>query len=176
MSPSGISTTRVLKSDFKRRDDLSVITLKGKIRLEAELKRLIEIERPMVINAIEEARAHGDLSENAEYSAAKEKQSFVEGRISEISSRLATDQVVDPTTITSDKVVFGATVTVLNVETEEKIKYQIVGKDEADVTKGMISVMSPIARAMIGKFEDDLITVVTPKGEIEYEILKIEYV
>jgi len=155
---------------------LSVITLKGKIRLEAELKRLIEIERPMVINAIEEARAHGDLSENAEYSAAKEKQSFVEGRISEISSRLATDQVVDPTTITSDKVVFGATVTVLNVETEEKIKYQIVGKDEADVTKGMISVMSPIARAMIGKFEDDLITVVTPKGEIEYEILKIEYV
>ncbi|MEI6079947.1 MAG: transcription elongation factor GreA [bacterium] len=155
---------------------MSVITLKGKIRLEAELKRLIEIERPMVINAIEEARAHGDLSENAEYSAAKEKQSFVEGRISEISSRLATDQVVDPTTITSDKVVFGATVTVLNVETEEKIKYQIVGKDEADVTKGMISVMSPIARAMIGKFEDDLITVVTPKGEIEYEILKIEYV
>jgi transcription elongation factor GreA len=155
---------------------LSVITLKGKQKLEAELRRLIDKERPVIIRAIEEARAHGDLSENAEYAAAKERQSFVEGRISEISSKLATFQAIDPTTLTSDKIMFGATVTVQNLASEDKIKYQIVGQDEADVTKGMISLMSPIARAMIGRFEGDLITVITPKGEAEYEILKIEYV
>lgn len=155
---------------------MAVITVKGKMQLEAELKKLKEVERPIVIKAIEEARAHGDLSENAEYSAAKEKQSFVEGRIAEISSRLADCQVIDPSTLKTDKIVFSATVTMLNIETDEKIKYQIVGQDEADVSKGMISIMSPIARAMIGKLEGDIVVVKSPKGEIEYEILKIEYV
>ena len=154
---------------------MTVITVKGKILLEVELKRLIEIERPKVIRAIEEARAHGDLSENAEYSAAKEKQSFVEGRIAEISSKMATFEVIDPSLLKLDKIVFGATVTMLNVETNENIKYQIVGQDEADISKGMISIMSPIARAMIGKFEGDIIIVKSPKGEVEYEVLKIEY-
>ncbi|MCX6113260.1 MAG: transcription elongation factor GreA [Proteobacteria bacterium] len=154
---------------------MPVITIKGKIQLELELKRLIEVERPKVIRAIEEARAHGDLSENAEYAAAKERQSFVEGRISDISSKLATFEVIDPSNLKLDKIAFGATVTVLNVEADEKIKYQIVGQDEADISKGMISIMSPIARAMIGKFEGDIIIVKSPKGEVEYEILKIEY-
>ena len=154
---------------------MTVITVKGKILLETELKRLIEIERPKVIRAIEEARAHGDLSENAEYSAAKEKQSFVEGRIAEISSKMATFEVIDPSLLKLDKIVFGATVNLLNVETDEKIKYQIVGQDEADISKGMISIMSPIARAMIGRFEGDVIIVKSPKGEVEYEVLKIEY-
>ena len=154
---------------------MTVITVKGKILLEAELKRLVEVERPKVIRAIEEARAHGDLSENAEYSAAKEKQSFVEGRIAEISSKMATFEVIDPSLLKLDKIVFGATVNLLNIETDEKIKYQIVGQDEADISKGMISIMSPIARAMIGKFEGDIIIVKSPRGEVEYEVLKIEY-
>ena len=154
---------------------MSIITVKGKILLETELKRLVEVERPKVIRAIEEARAHGDLSENAEYAAAKEKQSFVEGRIAEISSKMATFEVIDPSLLKLDKIVFGATVTMLNVETNENIKYQIVGQDEADISKGMISIMSPIARAMIGRFEGDVIIVKSPKGEVEYEVLKIEY-
>ena len=155
---------------------MSTITAQGKQRIELELKRLMEVERPSVIKAIAEARAHGDLSENAEYAAAKERQSFVEGRIAELSSKIPAFQVVDPSTIKSDKVVFGATVTLTNIATEEDVKYQIVGEDEADVSKGSVSVMSPIARAVIGKKAGDSAIVKTPKGETEYEIVKIEYV
>jgi transcription elongation factor GreA len=151
-----------------------IITLKGKKALEQELKKLINEERPSVIKAIAEARAHGDLSENAEYSAAKEKQSFVEGRIAQISSRLASCEVIDPSTIKSDKVMFGATVTVLNLDTEEKSTYQIVGQDEANAEKGSISLLSPISRALISKKVGDITTVKIPKGEAEYEILQIE--
>jgi transcription elongation factor GreA len=153
-----------------------VITLKGKIKLEEELKQLKEKERPKVISAIEEARAHGDLSENAEYHAAKEKQSFIEGRINDISNKLASFEVVDPSKLKLDKVAFGATVKILNLETDKQVVYQIVGQDEADVNKGSVSVMSPIARAMIGKKEEDEFTLKTPKGEVEYEILEIKYV
>lgn len=153
-----------------------IITLKGKRLLEQELKKLIEVERPSVIKAIAEARAHGDLSENAEYAAAKEKQSFVEGRISQISSRIASCEVIDPSTIKSDKVMFGATVTVLNLDTDERSKYQIVGQDEANAERGSISLLSPISRALIGKKVGDITTVKIPKGEAEYEILQIEYI
>lgn len=155
---------------------MALITHNGKKKLEQELKKLIEVERPSVINAIEEARAHGDLSENAEYAAARERQSFIEGRISELSSKLATLQVVNPLEIKETKVVFGATVTIENVTTGDESRYQIVGPDEADVSKGSISIMSPIARALIGKNEGDEIVVNTPRGEAEYEIIKIEYV
>jgi len=155
---------------------LALITHNGKKKLEQELKKLIEVERPSVINAIEEARAHGDLSENAEYAAARERQSFIEGRIAELSSKLATLQVVNPLEIKETKVVFGATVTMENVTTGEESRYQIVGPDEADVAKGTISIMSPIARALIGKLEGDEIVVNTPRGEAEYEIIKVEYV
>lgn len=155
---------------------MATITVYGKQKIEQELKRLKEQERPAVIKAIEEARAHGDLSENAEYSAAKERQSFIEGRIAELSSKLADVQVIDPSTIKSDKVVFGATITLLNVETNEQVKYQLVGEDEANVSKGKVSIMSPIARAVVGKVKGDTATVRTPKGETEYEIVKIEYV
>ena len=152
------------------------MTVKGKKKLEIELRRLIDVERPSVIRAIEEARAHGDLSENAEYAAAKERQSFVEGRIAEISSRMSAVQVIDPATIKTDKIVFGATVIVVNADTNEKIQYQIVGEDEADVSSGSISIMSPIARALIGKKQGDIATVRTPKGEVEYDILEIRYI
>jgi len=155
---------------------LTIITIDGKKKLEAELKKLVEVTRPTVINAISEAIAQGDLSENAEYAAAKEKQSFVEGRIAELSSKITRFQVVNPKEIKETKIVFGATVTIKNLETEEVSKYQIVGPDEANVSAGSISIMSPIARALIGKTEGDETTVITPKGEMDYEILKIEYV
>ncbi len=155
---------------------MAFITTEGKKKLEIELKRLLEVDRPAVIDAIEEARAHGDLSENAEYAAARERQSFIEGRIAELKSKLPSLQVLDPSQIKESKIVFGATVTVQNLETGDISKYQIVGPDEADVSKGTISIMSPIARALIGKTEGDDALVNTPKGEIEYEIKKIEYV
>jgi len=155
---------------------LTTITVKGKHKIEQELKRLKEVERPSVIKAIEEARAHGDLSENAEYSAAKERQSFIEGRIMELSSKVGALHVIDPSTIESDKVVFGATITLLNIDTGVEVKYQIVGEDEANVSKGSVSIVSPIARAVVGKKKGDTAVVKTPKGETEYEILKIEYV
>lgn len=152
------------------------ITLRGKHLLEAELKKLLLEERPNVIKAIEEARAHGDISENAEYDAAKERQAMIEGRIGEIQGKLAGVEAVDPTTIKSDKIVFGATVQIQDTETEEEATYQIVGVDEADVKKGMISIISPLARAMIGKKKSDLITVQSPKGDKEYEIISFKYV
>lgn len=155
---------------------MATITAEGKKRIELELKRLVEKERPEVIKAIAEARAHGDLSENAEYSAAKERQSFIEGRIAELSSKLPAYQVVDPASIKSEKIVFGATVTLKNLDNDAVVKYQIVGDDEANVSNGSVSVSSPISRALISKKEGDIVIVKTPKGEMEYEIMKIEYV
>lgn len=152
------------------------MTLKGKRKIESDLKNLVEVERPSVIRAIEEARSHGDISENAEFHAAKERQSYIEGKIRELSAKIASSEVIDPSSLKLDKVAFGATVTVLNVESGVKVKYQIVGEDEADVKTGSISIMSPIARALIGKKNGDLVEVNTPRGFIEYEIINIEYV
>lgn len=148
------------------------ITVRGKAKLEEELKRLTYAERPNVIKAIEEARSHGDISENAEYDAAKERQALIEGRIAEIQGQLAGAEVIDPATIKSDKVVFGATVVLLDLDTEEEVSYQIVGVDEADVKQGTISILSPLARALIGKTTGDNVQVKSPKAEKEYEIKK----
>jgi transcription elongation factor GreA len=156
--------------------DILPITLRGKHLLETELKKLIHEERPAVIKAIEEARAHGDISENAEYDAAKERQAMIEGRIAEIQGKLAGVEAVDPASIKSDKIVFGASVEIQDTESEEKFSYQIVGVDEADVKKGMISIISPLARAMIGKKAADLVTVQSPKGDKEYEIISFKFV
>lgn len=155
---------------------MAIMTLKGKRKIESDLKNLVEVERPSVIRAIEEARSHGDISENAEFHAAKERQSYIEGKIRELSAKIASSEVIDPSSLKLDKVAFGATVTVLNVESGVKVKYQIVGEDEADVKTGSISIMSPIARALIGKKNGDLVEVNTPRGFIEYEIINIEYV
>lgn len=152
------------------------MTVKGKALLEAELKKLTLDERPAVIKAIEEARAQGDISENAEYDAAKEKQGLIEGRIGEIQAKIAVAEVINPAEIKSDRVVFGATVEIIEIETDEKSTYQIVGLDEADVKKGMISVMSPLARALIGKKPGDVVTVQSPKGDREYEIVSLKFI
>lgn len=151
------------------------ITIKGKAKLEEELKRLIHTERPSVIRAIEEARAHGDISENAEYDAAKERQSLIEGRIAEIQGQLAGAEVVDPSTLSGDRVVFGAYVGIIDTESEDEAAYQIVGVDEADVKEGRISILSPIARAVIGKRVGDIVTVRSPKGDKEYEITGLTF-
>ncbi len=156
--------------------DLLPITLKGKIALETELKKLIFEERPSVIKAIEEARAHGDISENAEYDAAKERQGMIEGRIGEIQYKISGAEVVDTSLIKSDKIVFGATVEIHDVEEDKKITYQIVGVDEADVKNGKISVLSPIARAMIGKKVGDGFTVQSPKGDKDFEVLSFKFI
>lgn len=155
--------------------DKSPMTTLGKASLEVELKRLLSEERPSVIKAIEEARSHGDISENAEYEAAKERQGMIEGRIAEIQAKIATAEVINPQEIKSDKVVFGATVTLQDAEENSEVTYQIVGVDEADVKKSKISIMSPLARAMIGKMVGDIITVQSPKGEKEYEIIKFQF-
>ncbi|MGE3758966.1 MAG: transcription elongation factor GreA [Pseudobdellovibrionaceae bacterium] len=146
------------------------ITVFGKAQLESELKKLMHEQRPAVIRAIEEARSHGDISENAEYDAAKEQQAMIEGRIAEIQSKIAIAEVVDPTTIKSDRIVFGAHFTVTDVDTDEEQSYQIVGVDEADVKSGKISVMSPLARAVIGKQVGDIVVVRSPKGDKEFEV------
>jgi transcription elongation factor GreA len=151
------------------------MTLEGKTRLEEELRRLKFEERPRVIQAIAEARAHGDLSENAEYDAAKEKQSFIEGRIKEIEDKIARAQVIDPSTIETDKIVFGATVTLLDVDSDEKKTYRIVGVDEADIKQGSISIESPIARQLLSKKAGDVVTIRVPKGNVEYEVLEVRY-
>jgi transcription elongation factor GreA len=156
-------------------NDKMPITTHGKALMEAELKRLLQEERPAVIKAIEEARAQGDISENAEYEAAKERQSMIEGRIAEIQSKIATAEVVNPSEIKSDRIVFGATVSISDVEEEEESTYQIVGIDEADVKAGKISIMSPLARALIGKKTGDIVVVHSPKGEKEYEILSFKF-
>ena len=153
------------------------LTSTGAERLKAELQRLKSEERPRIIQAIAEARAHGDLKENAEYHAAKEEQGFVEGRIADIESQLSGAQIIDVTKLNAGgRVVFGATVDLLDEETEKKVTYQIVGDLEADIAKSRISISSPIARALIGKEEGDVAVVIAPGGEKEYEILAVRYV
>ena len=151
------------------------MTVQGHAALEAELKHLKSVERPYIINAISVARDHGDLSENAEYHAAKEKQGFIEGRIQELESKLSLAQVIDPTSMSGDVVRFGATVKIVNEDTDEESTYQIVGEDEANVKDGKISVTSPIARAMITKEVGDVFEVIAPGGAKGYEILEVEY-
>ena len=152
------------------------MTVTGAARLRAELQELKAVARPRIITAIAEARAHGDLKENAEYHAAREQQSFTEGRIAEIESKLARAQIIDVTALpASDKVVFGATVLLRDVESEEERRYQIVGEDEADLKEGKISLKSPIARALIGKSIDDVVDVQTPGGAKTYEIIEVQY-
>ena len=153
------------------------MTPSGYDALKEELKRLKTVERPQTSKEIEEARAHGDLKENAEYHAAREKQSFIEGRITEIESKLALAEVIDPSTLSGDRVMFGATVTLLDVESDEETTYQIVGHDEADVKAQRISVNAPLARLCLGKHEGDEVTLRRPKsGDRTYEITKVEYV
>ncbi len=152
------------------------MTAEGYAALDAELKRLKSVERPAVIAAIAEARSHGDLSENAEYHAAKERQSFIEGRVAELEDKLARSQVIDISRLSGATVKFGATVRVLDEDTEQEAAYKIVGEDEADVRTGKVSITSPIARALIGKEEGDVVEVVAPGGSKSYEILKVEWV
>ena len=153
------------------------MTLNGAEALRAELDKLRREERPRIVQAIAEAREHGDLKENAEYHAAREQQGFVEGRIKEIEAKLSHAQVIDITRMEpGDKVIFGSTVTLINLETDESVTYQIVGDDEADVKSGLISITSPISRAVIGKLEGDEIVVTTPAGEVEYEISEVQYI
>lgn len=176
MACYGMQTTELAQKGYlMSQDTILPITLRGKLMLETELKKLIHEERPSVIKAIEEARAQGDISENAEYDAAKERQAMIEGRIGEIQGKLAGVEAIDPAQIKSDRIVFGATVKILDTETDEEATYQIVGVDEADVKKGMISIISPLARAMIGKKVSDLITVQSPKGDKEYEIVSFKF-
>lgn len=152
------------------------MTIEGEQRLREELNRLKSEDRPRIIQAIAEAREHGDLKENAEYHAAREQQGFCEGRIAEIEGKLAEAQVIDITQIpASDKVIFGVTVTILNIDTEEEKTYRIVGDDEAEPKENKISVNSPIARALIGKVVGDEVLVRTPGGEVEYEIDQVEH-
>ena len=153
------------------------MTVLGAEKLKAELQRLKSVERPSVIQAIAEARSHGDLSENADYDAAKERQGFIEGRIAEIENKLAGAQVIDPSTVDGDgRVVFGATVEIEDVEAGTRRTWRIVGDDEADVRENMVSVNSPLARALIGKEEGDSVEVQAPAGLRNYDILSIRYV
>ena len=152
------------------------MTVKGEARLREELHRLKTVERPRIIEAIAEARAHGDLKENAEYHAAREQQGFTEGRIQEIEGKLASAVVIDVTKLpVTGKVIFGVTVELVNLDSDESVTYQIVGDDEADVKENRISVNSPVARALIGKEEGDVVTVQTPGGKTEYEIVSVEH-
>lgn len=153
------------------------ITAKGAQRLREQLKELKSVDRPRITQAIAEARAHGDLSENAEYHAAREQQSFLEGRIAAIETALADAQIIDVNSLKTDgKIVFGATINLMNLANDEEVTYQIVGEMEADIEKMLISITSPIARALIGKQEGDVIEVKAPGGTMEYEILEVRYV
>ena len=153
------------------------LTVIGAEKLRAELHELKTVQRPAVINAIAEARAHGDLSENAEYAAAKERQSFVEGRIAELEAKLSNAQIINPALLDADgRCVFGATVDLEDMENGEVVTYQIVGDDEADIKQGKISISSPIARALIGKYSGDVAEVIAPGGVREYEILDVKYI
>lgn len=152
------------------------LTARGAEQLRRELEDLKSVQRPRVIAAIAEARAHGDLKENAEYHAAKEQQGFIEGRISEIEDRLGRAEVIDPAKLAAGgKVVFGATVQLVNVDSDEEVTYQIVGVDEADIKQGRVSFRAPLARALIGRTVGDEVTVPAPGGEQHYEILGVEY-
>ncbi|ECA8751088.1 transcription elongation factor GreA [Salmonella enterica subsp. enterica serovar Newport] len=152
------------------------MTLRGAEKLREELDFLKSVRRPEIIAAIAEAREHGDLKENAEYHAAREQQGFCEGRIKDIEAKLSNAQVINVTKMPNNgRVIFGATVTVLNLDTDEEQTYRIVGDDEADFKQNLISVNSPIARGLIGKEQDDVVVIKTPGGDVEYEVLKVEY-
>lgn len=153
------------------------MTLTGEASLRKELERLKRVERPRIVQAIAEAREHGDLKENAEYHAAREQQSFTEGRVMELEGKLGNAQVIDVTTIPkTGKVIFGTTIDLINLETDATVTYRIVGEDEADVKNNLISVGSPIARALIGKEEGDVVVVKAPSGDIEYEIDQVQHI
>jgi transcription elongation factor GreA len=152
------------------------MTVEGAQRLRDELHELKTVRRPAIIQAIAEAREHGDLKENAEYHAAREQQGFCEGRIQDIEAKLSNAQIIDITKLPNNgKVIFGATVTILNLDTEEEVTYRIVGDDEADIKNFRISVNSPIARGLIGKEEEDVVTINTPAGMVEFEITQVQY-
>ena len=156
--------------------DRVLITAKGAEKLQAELKNLKSVERPKVIEAIAEARAHGDLSENAEYHAAREQQSFIEGRIKELEGNLGVAEVIDPAKLNiTGKVVFGALVSLYDVDADNEVSYQVVGDLEADIEQGKISLSSPIGRALIGKLEGDEFTFQAPAGEKTYEVVSVSY-
>jgi transcription elongation factor GreA len=153
------------------------LTIAGAEKLREELHHLKTVERPRIIQAIAEAREHGDLKENAEYHAAREQQSFAEGRIADIEAKLSNAEIIDVTQLDpGGKIIFGTTVVLSNVETGDEVTYRIVGEDEADIKQGLISVGSPIARALIGKEVDDVAMVQTPGGVVEYEILEVKYI
>lgn len=153
------------------------MTAKGADMLRAELNELKSVKRPQIIEAIAEAREHGDLKENAEYHAAREQQSFCEGRIQDIEGKLSNAQIIDVTKMDNKgKVIFGATVTIINLDTDDETTYRIVGDDEADIKSNLISVNSPIARGLIGKELDDVVNIDTPAGKVEFEISEVEYV
>ncbi len=151
------------------------MTQEGYQRLQEELKTLIRVERPKVVQDIAEARSHGDLSENAEYDAAKDKQGFVEGRIQELGDKIARAQVINPAEINSEKIVFGAKVTLFDIDTEKEVTYQIVGEDEADIKVGKISITSPVGKSLIGHTIDEEVRIVVPSGVRVYEVTDIEY-
>ena len=151
--------------------------VRGAEQLREELDFLKNVRRPQIIAAIAEAREHGDLKENAEYHAAREQQGFCEGRIQEIEGKLGSAQIIDVTKMQNNgKVIFGATVTLTNVETDEEVTYRIVGDDEANIKEGLISVNSPIARGLVGKEVDDSVTITTPGGKVEFDIIEVEYI
>ncbi|MDP8098723.1 transcription elongation factor GreA [Pasteurella atlantica] len=153
------------------------MTVRGAELLKKELEQLKNVRRPEIIKAIAEAREHGDLKENAEYHAAREQQAFCEGRIQEIEGKLGVAQIIDVTTIPNNgKIIFGSTVELVNVETDDEITYRIVGDDEADIKQGLISVNSPIARGLIGKEVDDSVIIKTPGGTVEFDIVGVEYI
>ncbi|TXH96336.1 MAG: transcription elongation factor GreA [Rheinheimera sp.] len=153
------------------------MTVQGAQRLRDELHELKTVKRPAIIEAIAEAREHGDLKENAEYHAAREAQGFCEGRIQDIEGKLANAQIIDISKMTNNgKVIFGSTVTILNLDSEEEVTYKIVGDDEADIKNNLISVNSPIARGLIGKNQDDVVNITTPSGVVEFEITDVQYV
>ena len=151
------------------------MTAGGYASLEEELRHLKSVERPAIIRAIAEAREHGDLSENAEYHAARERQSFIEGRVAELEDKIARAEVIDPSTLTGKEIKFGATVTLVDEDTEEKAVYQIVGPDEADIAAKRLSISAPLARALIGKTVGDNVEVTTPAGSKSYEVVKVQF-
>lgn len=151
------------------------MTIYGAEKLRTELTELKSVQRPRVIQAIADAREHGDLKENAEYHAAREQQSFIEGRIQEIEGKISNAQIIDPKSLSGNKVLFSATVDLLDLETDKEVTYQIVGEDEADIKQGKVSVTSPIARALIGKEVDDVASFQAPGGEKEYEIIAVRF-
>jgi len=175
-----LSPERGERSAFLLQEDAEMqkvpMTKKGAERLQQELTNLKSVERPAIIAAIAEAREHGDLSENAEYHAAREKQSFIEGRIQELESAMSCADIIDTAALSGDTVVFGATVSLMDEDTEDELKYQIVGQYEADLEHGRISVSAPLARALIGKSVGDTAELASPKGKKSYEILEIEYI